>query len=122
MANKTEPAVIKRAIKLYQDGELTVAEICETCGISWGTLYNYTEQQGIERRAIPRRQPMPIKEFKGCPKCKNVEGEPKYNVVDFRDTASGIAIYKTVACRGCGKKYFKTNDIGTGETKTFLLL
>ncbi len=122
--NKIKPAVIKRAIKLYQDGELTVAEICETCGISWRTLYIYTKQQRTERRALLRRkrQPMPIKEFKGCPKCKNVKGEPEYNVMDFRNTASGIVIYKTVACRGCRRKYFKTNDIGTGETKTFLLL
>ena len=121
--NKIKPAVIKRALKLYQDGELTTAEICETCGISWGTLYNYTKQQGIERRALPRhqRQPKPIEEFNGCPRCKNVKGEPQYNVVDFHDTANGILIYKTVACRGCGKKYFKTNDIRTGETKTFLL-
>ncbi len=122
--NKIKPAVIKRAIKLYQDGKLTTAEICKACGISWGTLYNYSKKQGIERRTLPRhqRQPKPIEEFKGCPKCKNVEGEPKYNVVDFPNTASGIVIYKTVACRGCRRKYFKTNDIGTGETKTFLLL
>ena len=123
--NKIKPAVIKRALKLYQDGELSNAEICETCGISWGTLYNYAKQQGIKRKAFLRRrrqcQPKPIEEFSGCPKCKNVEAEPQFNGLDFRDTANGILIYKTVVCRGCRKKYFKTEDNKTGETKTFLL-
>lgn len=123
--NKIKPAVIKRALKLYQDGELKTAEICETCGISWGTLYNYSKQQGIKRKGSPRRprhcQPKPIKGFSGCPKCKNVEADPQFNGVDFCDTANGIVIYRTVACRGCRKKYFKTHDNRTGETKTFLL-
>ena len=119
--NRIEPAVIKRALKLYQDGELTTAEICKTCGISWGTLYNYTKQQGIERRGYPRRQSKPKKKFSGCPKCKNVKAKPQYNVLDFRDTANGILVYKTVACRGCKKEYFKTTDIRTGESKNFLL-
>ena len=118
--NKIKPAVIKKALKLYQDSELSNAEICKTCGISWGTLYNYSKQQGIKRRALPRRQSKPIREFRPCPRCKDVEAEPQYNVVDFRDTANGVEIYKTVACRGCKKEYFKTTDVRTGETKTFL--
>ena len=123
--NKIEPAVIKRALKLYREGELSNAEICKTCGISWGTLYNYAKQQGIKRRTLPprkgRRPPEPIQDFKGCLKCKNVKAEPQYNVLDFPDTANGTLIYRAVACRGCNKEYFKTVDMRTGEAKTFLL-
>ena len=116
-----KPAVIKKALKLYRDGELTTSEICKKCGISWGSLYNYTKQQGIKRRAFPRRYSKPIKKFRLCPRCKDVEAEPQYNVLDFRDTGNGVDIYKTVACRGCKKEYFKTTDIRTGETKMLLL-
>jgi hypothetical protein len=119
--NKIKPAVINRALKLYQESELSNAEICRTCGISWGTLYNYAKRQGIKRRALPRRQSKPARESIRCPRCKDVEAEPQFNVADFRDTANGVEIYKTVACRGCKKEYFKTIKIRTGETKTLLL-
>ncbi len=119
--NKIKPAVIKRALKLYQEGELSNAEICKTCGISWGTLYNYSKQQGIERRHYSRRPSKPKKEFSSCSKCKNVKAKPQYNTVDFLDTANGIKIYKAVVCRGCKRKFFKTKNIMTGETKDFLL-
>lgn len=118
--NKIKPSVIKKALKLYQDSELSNAEICKTCGISWGTLYNYSKQEGIKRRALPRRKSKPVREVKRCPRCEDVEAMPQYNVVDFRDTANGVEIYKTVACRGCKNEYFKTTDIKTGEVKTLL--
>lgn len=119
--NKIKPAVIKKALKLYQDSELSNAEICKKCGISWGTLYNYSKREGIKRRGFPRRQYKPVKEISRCPRCKDVETEPQFNVADFRNTANGIEIYKTVVCRGCKKEYFKTVNIKTGETRTLLL-
>ena len=121
MSNKVKPSVINKALKLYQDGELTTAEICDACGISWGTLHNYIEKNGIKRRATPRRQPKPIEKFKGCPKCSDVQTKPKYDEVDFRNTVKGITIFRVVACSGCRRRYFKTSNMRTGEVKNFLL-
>jgi uncharacterized protein with PIN domain len=119
--NKIKPAIIKKALRLYQDSELSNAEICRTCGISWGTLYNYSKREGIKRRGASRHRSKPIKEITRCPKCKDVEVQAQFNTVDFRDTANGVDVYKTAVCDGCKKEYFKTADFKTGETKIFLL-
>ena len=44
------------AERLYQEGELSIREICEQLSISKGTLYNYLCYQGVNvgRRRSPR--------------------------------------------------------------------
>lgn len=38
---KKDKKAIERALMIYDDGRMSVSEICELCGISKNTLYNY---------------------------------------------------------------------------------
>jgi hypothetical protein len=119
MSNEVKPSVIKKALKLYQESELTTAQICKKCGISWGSLHKYVKKGGMKRRTYPRRQQERRREFSGCPRCKEIYEEPEYSHVDFYHHGKGIAIYKAVTCPSCRRQFFKTRNVTTGEVAYF---
>lgn len=45
----TDPSKMDTAIRLYQDGGLSVKEICERAGVSRAPLYRELKKRGIER-------------------------------------------------------------------------